>query len=295
MNISIVTASFNQAPFLEEMLGSVRSQGYADVEHIVRDGASSDGSVEILQGKQGAAWEYLKWSSQRDNGQSDALNQGFRLASGDVVGWLNADDRYRPGCLQTIAEAFERNPEIDILYGDYTVMDAEGQHLKVRREIEFSRFILFYYPTLCIPTPTAFFRRRIFDEGNFLDESLHYAMDHEYFARLAARGYRFKHLHTLLADFRVHPASKSCMEPQRQLTEARTAMEMYSPVARRVKSEAMRSLCFAALPAVAGLARYAEKLMRGYYFPESVAERSLLRSSSANVVRGEKPLPGEPL
>jgi glycosyltransferase involved in cell wall biosynthesis len=293
IKISIVTASFNQAPFLHEMLASVRAQAYPSLEHIVLDGASSDGSTEILQEKQGAGWKHLKWRSQRDRGQSDALNQGFRLATGDVIGWLNSDDRYRADCLHTIADAFARNPDIDILYGDYTVIDATGKRQNIRREIEYNRFILFHYPTLCIPTPTAFFRRRIFDEANWLDESMHYAMDHEFFARLAARGYRFKHLPAILADYRVHPASKSCSLPSKQLAESRTVMHRYS-LASRLKLAPLRALCFAVLPIAAALARYAEKLVRGYYLPDSLSARFSKTDKTPTSIPSDKPLPGEP-
>jgi glycosyltransferase involved in cell wall biosynthesis len=294
IKISIVSPSFNQAPFLDEAIESVRAQGYPNLEHIVMDGASSDGSAGILQEKLGPAWKHLKWRSQRDRGQSDALNQGFRLATGDVIGWLNSDDRYRSSCLQTIAGAFEQYPGIDILYGDYTVIDATGKRLNIRREIEYNRFILFHYPTLCIPTPTAFFRRRIFDEGNWLDESLHYAMDHEFFARLASRGYRFKHLSALIADYRVHPASKSCSLPSTQIAESRAVMHRYSPVARRVKYQPLRALCFAILPIAAALARYTEKLVRGCYLPDSLLARFSKTDKTPTSIPSDKPLPGEP-
>jgi len=294
IKISVVSTSYNQAAYLDEMLESVRGQHYPSLEHLVRDGGSTDGSVDILRRKSGAAWQHLAWHSQRDNGQSDALNQGFRAATGDVVGWLNSDDRYRPGCLQTIARFFEQNREIDILYGDYTMIDAAGKHLRVRREIEFSRFILFHYRTLCVPPTAAFFRRRIFDEGNFLNESLHYAMDHEFFARLAVRGYRFQHLSSVLADFRIHPASKTGTLPGRQLGESRMTMLTHSPIARRVRSRALRAFCFATFPIAAALARYTEKLLRGFYLPDSFAVRACLVPAHPSTHIGDEPVSGEP-
>src|SRR5580658_3296860 len=134
--LSIVTPSFNQAQFIEATLRSVKSQHYPALEHIVVDGASTDSTVEIL--KRFAAmpgWEHLRWISEEDRGQSDAINKGFRMATGDIIGWLNSDDRYRPGCFRAVVEAFKANPDIDILYGDYTWIDETGRILQVRREI----------------------------------------------------------------------------------------------------------------------------------------------------------------
>ena len=204
--ISIVTASRNQGAFLDEMLESVRSQGHPDVEHILFDGASTDQTLAILNAKTGPEWQHLHWASESDGGQTQAMNKGLQLATGDIIGWLNTDDRYRPDCFQTVEKAFAQNPGIDILYGDYTLIDEQGTQFRVRREIDFSRLVLFYHRVLCIPTTSCFFRRRIFDEGNLLDESLQYAMDHDFFARLATRGYRFRHVPALLADFRFHSA-----------------------------------------------------------------------------------------
>src|SRR5271167_3324155 len=101
--ISIVTPSFKQARFFEECLASVQSQGCAGVEHIVMDGASADGTVEILKRYSGeASYGHLEWRSEPDQGQSDALNKGFRMATGEIVGWLNSHDRYRPGCFRAV-------------------------------------------------------------------------------------------------------------------------------------------------------------------------------------------------
>jgi hypothetical protein len=201
------------------------------------------------------------------------MNKGLRMATGDIIGWLNSDDRYRPGCLDTVAKVFAQNPDVDVLFGDYTLMDEKGTHLRVRREIEFSRFVLLYHHVLYIPTTSTFFRRRIFDEDNWLDESFQYAMDHEFFVRLAMKGYRFKHVRSVMADFRLHPLSKTCAMGARQLAEGRIAMYKYSPIALGVRSRALRTLCLGTLQTAAAIARYTEKFVRGYYLPERIAER----------------------
>jgi glycosyltransferase involved in cell wall biosynthesis len=271
--ISIVTPSLNQGAYLNETLESVRIQNYADVEHLILDGVSTDATLALLQSKSGHNWEHLHWTSERDGGCTQALNKGLRLATGDIIGWLNSDDRYRAGCFETIAKIFAQNPDIDIVYGDFTFMDEHGAHMRVRREIEFSRLVLFYHRISLIPSTATFFRRRIFDEGNFFDESLQFAMDYEFFVRLANKGYRFKHVHALLADFRLHPTSKTCMTATRQLDETSMTMYQYSPVALRVRNMALRALCLRAMRVAASFARYTEKLLRGYYLPDSIVGR----------------------
>ena len=266
--ISIVTTSLNHAAFLGETLESVRTQNYADLEHLVLDGGSSDGTLALLQSRSGPRWQQLHWISEPDGGQTQAMNKGLRMATGDIIGWLNSDDRYRPGCLDTVAKVFAQNPGVDVLFGDYTLMDEQGVHLRVRREIEFSRFVLLHHRVLYIPTTSTFFRRRIFDEGNWLDESLQYAMDHEFYARLAIRGYRFQHIHALLADFRWHASSKTGTMAARQLAESRMSMYKYSPVALGLQNGALRTLCLNTVQIAAAVARYAEKFVRGYYLPD---------------------------
>jgi glycosyltransferase involved in cell wall biosynthesis len=266
--ISIVTPSFNQAKFLGECLASVEAQDVGCVEHLIFDGGSSDGSVELLRrAAHGPRSFELRWVSERDNGQSHAINKGFRLASGELIGWLNADDRYRPNCLSTIIKAFHDHPNIDVIYGDYTWVDEEGTPLQLRREISFSAFVLLYHRVLYIPTTAMFFRRRILDEGHFLNEELHYAMDFEFFVRLSCRGYRFLHISKVLADFRFHATSKSVVFPGRQLAEQEEITRQYSPFLRSC-SPRWASPALKGLRAAAALRRYSEKALRGYYFSQ---------------------------
>jgi len=271
--ISIVTPSFNQGNYLEETLQSVRAQSDADIEHLVIDGGSTDETLTLLRAKTGAQWQHLRWLSERDNGCTQALNKGIRFATGDIIGWLNSDDRYRANCLETVRRAFKQNPDIDVIYGDFTFMDERGRHLRVRREIEFSRLVLFYHRINPIPSTSTFFRRRIFDEGNFFDETLQFGMDYEFFVRLANKGYRFKHIHALLADFRLHPTSKTCVTGARQLAETRETMRKHSPIARHVSNRALRVLCLGIMQLAARFARYSEKLLRGYYLPDKFIRR----------------------
>jgi glycosyltransferase involved in cell wall biosynthesis len=273
-SISIVTPSLNQGGFLGEALESVRSQSYAACEHLVLDGGSSDTTVELLEAF-AATSPTIWWRSSPDGGQSAALNEGFGRASGEIVGWLNADDRYRPGCFEEVAQAFAQHPEVDVLYGDYTFIDPVGKHLGLRREIAFNRFILRYHKVLYIPTAAAFFRRRVFEDGYFLSNSLHYAMDLEFFLRLDAAGYRFFHLARVLADFRIHPAAKSTQFVDRQQAEHRQIVLQTTPLSRRFRSMRVRNAAANALQIPAALLRYTEKLLCGLYLPSRLQRTRL--------------------
>jgi glycosyltransferase involved in cell wall biosynthesis len=267
--ISIITPSFNQATFIGEALESVRLQNNQNCEHIVIDGMSTDGTIDLLHHQTTRGRQNMVWISERDSGQSEALNKGFRRATGEIIGWLNSDDRYRADCFEYVVQAFEDNPDVDIIYGDYLMVDEAGKVLKIRREIEFNAFILLYHRILYIPTTATFFRRRIFDEGNWLDEKLQYAMDLEFFIRLSGRGYRFRHIPQLLADFRMQPNSKTCRSPDRQRTEHRQVVLAAAPICRRLKSPCMRGVALTLFRSIACLRRYAEKMLRGYYWEES--------------------------
>src|SRR5260370_14996833 len=168
--ISIVTPSFNEVRFIGEALESVRLENVANYEHLVIDGMSTDGTVDLLR-KQATnrKQQNVFWTSERDTGQSEALNKGFRQAKGELIGWLNSDDRYRAGCFEHIVQAFEDNPEVDIFYGDYLMVDTRGNAVNIIREIEFNAFVLLYHRILYIPATATFFRRRIFERGNWLD------------------------------------------------------------------------------------------------------------------------------
>lgn len=267
LSLSIVTPSLNQATFIGEALLSVVNQNHNNVEHLVIDGASRDGTIDILRRySDGERGKHLRWVSEPDRGQSNALNKGFARVTGDIVGWLNSDDRYRSGCFDCVTKVFREHPEVDIIYGDYTWIDESGHIFRIRREIEFSYFILLHHRVPYIASTATFFRRRVFEEGNRLDERLHYAMDFEFFVRLAAHGYRFLHVPSVLADFRFQRASKTCTVPHKQLEEIDCTMRLYSPVLRRFRTTVSHQAMFALLRSCAGALRYSEKLMRGYYF-----------------------------
>jgi glycosyltransferase involved in cell wall biosynthesis len=280
--ISIVTPSFNQASFILEALQSIQIQDYPNYEHLIIDGLSTDGTVNLLEALPSTSQNSrLRWLSEKDKGQSEALNKGFRRAKGDIIGWLNSDDRYLPGCFAHIVRAFEQNPTVDIIYGDYRVVDESGSVIRIKREIDFSKFVLLYHRVLYIPTTATFFRSRIFKEDNWLEEGLQYAMDLDFFIRLAAKGYHFKHLSEVLADFRLQPHSKTCSAPDKQRLEHQQIVYAAAPMLRNIESPSLRGLTLFLLRFMAAIKRSLEKMLRGYYWRHS----SLPRSSSLLQIR----------
>lgn len=120
--LSIVTPSLNQASLLAELMGNVRSQDVASLEHIVIDGASTDGTRDMLL----LAGPEVRWVSEADRGQASALNKGFTMARGEVLAWINCDDRYTPGALKFVVEFFKAHPEVKFLFGDALAVDGKG-------------------------------------------------------------------------------------------------------------------------------------------------------------------------
>jgi glycosyltransferase involved in cell wall biosynthesis len=269
LSISIVTPSFNQVGFIQEALDSVYIQNYPACEHLIIDGMSTDGTIELLRSlPTDKSQTGITWVSEQDSGQSEALNKGFRWAQGDIIGWLNADDRYRIGCFELVVRVFEENPDLDVLYGDYRIVDESGRVIRVRAEIEFSTFVLFYHRVLYIPTTATFFRRRVFDDGNWLDENLQYVMDLEFFIRLTTNGYRFRHLPEILADFRLQPASKTCRDPDKQQREHKQVIFTSVPLLRFLEPRCLKKLALFLLRPIAAVRRYGEKMLRGFYLKE---------------------------
>lgn len=270
LKISIVTPSYNQAKFIEECLQSVKRQNHSAVEHIVVDGGSKDSTVEILKRcSSQPGWGHLKWISEPDRGQSDALNKGFQMARGDVIGWLNADDFYLPGCFEPVMRAYQRRPKTDVLYGDYLWTDMEGKPFQIRREIAFSKFVLLHNHVVYIcSTAALFFSRRIIQDGYLLNEAYHYAMDYEYFVRLSIAGYRFHHVPVLLGALRLHSESKTGAQAHKQIEEQEKARRENLARMGQLNGLSGSRLGLTFLRCLANGRRWGEKALRGHYFTQ---------------------------
>jgi len=261
--ISIVTPSLNQGRFVDSAIRSVIDQRYPHYEHIVIDGGSTDETLAVL-----ARYQGIPWLSEPDAGQSDALNKGFRKVRGDIVGWLNADDLYLPDCFRRVSEYLLARPEVDVVFGDYRLIDESGKVVRPRRELSYDPFMLKYLHVLYIPSASTFFRRQIFDEGNYLNTDYHYAMDYEFFLRLAVGGCRFAHVDAFLADFRHHGASKSSLWAGRQRAEQEAALVTHDAFIRRIGDPQLRKVVRRTLEVAARGKRYFLKFARGDYMPQ---------------------------
>lgn len=203
--ISIVTPSFGQGKYLGDALDSVAAQVYeGGITHIIIDGGSTDGTVDLLSSR-----PEVTWVSEPDRGQSDALNKGFGMAAGEIIGWLNSDDFYLPGALQAVADEFAKQPGVDVIYGDCLFVDESARLTRAKFEHAFDLGVLTNFGCY-IPSTAAFFRRSLLDSGLLrLDDRCRYVMDYELFMRLAASSVRFGYLQMPLAAFRWHDGNMS--------------------------------------------------------------------------------------
>ena len=212
--ISIVTPSYNQGDYIEETILSVKNQDYQPFEHIIIDGGSTDNTVEILK-----KYPHLKWISEPDKGQSDAINKGFRRANGEIIGWLNSDDLYEPHTLPKVVKIFNENPEYDLIYSDCHIIDAESNKTGSVKSMDFDLNILINLDNF-IHQPTVFFRNKIFDVG-VLDVNLHYCMDFDFWIRVSKK-YTMNYIkNEIFASFRWAHGTKSVSQGDKMLNEFR--------------------------------------------------------------------------
>ena len=202
--VSIVTPSFNQAPFLETTIQSVLGQDYPNLEYILVDGGSGDGSVEIIKKyADRLAW----WVSEPDKGQTDAINKGFARARGQVLAWLNSDDTYVPGAVSAAVAFLQTHPDVGLVYGDANFIDEQGRIIGrfPAAQTDYRRLRRGY---VHIPQQAAFFRADLWREVGPLDPSFYFAMDYDLWVRLAARA-EIRYVPHVWANFRLHPHGKT--------------------------------------------------------------------------------------
>ncbi|HPN54843.1 MAG TPA: glycosyltransferase family 2 protein [Candidatus Moranbacteria bacterium] len=209
MKISIITPSYNQARFIERTIKSVLDQNYPDLEYIIMDGGSTDGTVEILQKYS----DKITWKSEKDNGQSDAINKGLKMATGDIVAYLNSDDTYETGSLQKVVDFFENNKEAKWVTGKCKIINEKDE--EIRKPITFYKNLFlknFSYSKLLsenfISQPATFWKRELLNEIGYLNEEEHFCMDYEYWLRIGQK-YPAGIIGAYLANFRYHTQSKS--------------------------------------------------------------------------------------
>lgn len=201
--VSILTPSFNQGRFLQDCLDSVARQNYTRIEHVVVDGASTDGSVQILA----ASGKAVRWTSEPDRGQSDAVNKAFQASTGKILGWVNSDDGlFAVDSVARVVTAFADHPDAGVVYGDAALVDESGRIVRQHR----SRWPDGVLPLVSpLVQPAVFFRRSVLEPGEaVLRLDLHALLDYELWLRMRRRGVHFVHLPVVLAVDRDHPQRK---------------------------------------------------------------------------------------
>jgi ADP-heptose:LPS heptosyltransferase len=205
--ISIVTPSYNTAPYIEETITSILAQDYPDFEHIVLDAASGDGTIDIC-----ARYPHLKWVIEKDRGQAHAINRGLMMSTGDIVAYLNSDDIYRPGAFQAVADYFREHPDCMVLVGDCDLIDEQGASVghwkaKAGRWVDRVRY-WGWEKTHCIPQQGLFFRRELLTRVGLFDADLHMVMDLDLWLR-STREHELGVINRTLAGFRLVEGTKT--------------------------------------------------------------------------------------
>lgn len=213
--VTIVTPSFNQGQFLEETIRSVLLQGYPNLEYIVIDGGSTDNSVDIIRKYE--PWLSF-WVSEPDEGQADAINKGFAKSTGELLGWINSDDYLYPGVIKRVAEVFQANNRVEMIYGDVDSgwPEKNKAHRLFGEQIEFIEMLR----TIRVPIPQqgSMWKKSVLDRVGNLDSRWQVVLDQEFFTRVAEKC-QLLHLPMVMGFFRLHENSKSISQNRRWMTE----------------------------------------------------------------------------
>jgi len=218
--VSIVTPCLNQARFLREAIESVLAQSYPNIEYIVMDGGSADGSADILR----SYGERLRWFSQQDRGQAEAINRGFQESSGEVFAFLNADDRLLPGAVESAVRALEGAPGAGGVCGLAWQADEDGRILGSFPTGACDLATLSHRCSVC--QPSVFLRSEVFREAGMLDPRLHFALDYDLWIRVARR-WTMAPVNEYLAIERVHSGAKTHARRREALTEAMAVLRRH--------------------------------------------------------------------
>ncbi|MCU0488245.1 MAG: glycosyltransferase [Anaerolineales bacterium] len=233
--VSIVTPSYNQARFIEETIQSVLGQDYPRIEYLIVDGGSTDGSVEIIRRyADRLGW----WVSERDQGQTDAINKGFARANGEILAWINSDDTYLPQAVSQAVAALQSHPQAGMVYGDANLIDEHGAVLGKfpARQTDYRRLRQGY---VHIPQQAAFFRADLWRKIGPLDPTFYFAMDYDLWVRLAGQA-PLVYTPQLWANFRLHQTGKSVVSddrcwPEMMRVHYREGGSWFSPLVFKAK------------------------------------------------------------
>lgn len=201
-SFSIITVSYNQNDFIGDNIESILRQNMDDVEHIIIDAGSTDGTIETLK-----KYKHLNWTSEPDRGQSHGLNKGFKKATGDIIGWINSDDMLCKNALENVNLFFNENPNAIAVVGKKVIIDEGNNTLRIEKSREYDYNYLLN-DAKGIHQPSTFFKREVFEKIGYIDESYNYAMDRDFFIRIASID-KFYALDKELAYFRLQSDSKT--------------------------------------------------------------------------------------
>ena len=204
LKISIIVPSYNQGQFLEQTILSINNQSYRNFEILLIDGGSNDSSLDVIKRHQD---KLHYWVSEKDKGQSDAINKGLKLATGHIITWLNSDDYYEPGTLQKVADLFMGDTGLDVIHGKARLFGQKNGDKIIGLSNDLR--IWEYLPYMRFPQPSSFYRKKFLGGSNLVNEQLDYAMDFELVTRAALAGAKIKRTDELLSHYRLHPGSKS--------------------------------------------------------------------------------------
>jgi glycosyltransferase involved in cell wall biosynthesis len=208
--VSIITPSYNHARYIDATMQSVLTQDYPRIEYIVVDGGSNDGTVDIIKRYENKlAW----WVSEKDKGQTDAINKGFARATGSILAWLNSDDTYEPGAVSAAVKYLQEHPEVGMVYGDCNFINESGKVIGRFNSAQTDHRLL-RQGYVHIPQQTMFFRAELWKQVGPLDPSFYFAMDYDLWTRIAARS-EIKYVPQTWANFRLHTSGKTIVSDDR--------------------------------------------------------------------------------
>ncbi len=225
--VSVITPSFNQAAFLEQTIQSVLSQTYTNIEYIIIDGGSADSSVDTIKKYEN---KLAYWVSEKDNGQSDAINKGLAKAKGQIVAYLNSDDLLEPNAVELAVEYFLKHPQTSVVYGQCIHIDENGKEISKPLGAQTSYIRLLTIGMLPhVHQPACFFNLNVIKRRPLFDAALHYVMDYELILHCIKREGTVKFIPHTLARFRYHQTSKTVAQERKMYQEKMQAQQQKAP------------------------------------------------------------------
>lgn len=238
LKITIVTPSYNQSQYLEETINSIINQKYSNIEYIIMDGNSHDESVSIIKKyKENITY----WESKKDKGQTDAINKGFNISTGEIFAWQNSDDIYMSGTFEYIAKIFSENPHIDILFGGWHFIDSKSKIISSRYIKNFSIF-KFHAGLQIPPQPAVFLRKSAIDYVGGFDISRPHAMDFDLYVRILNEN-NYYITERILGGFRIHKDSKTIKTKRDQYADFKYVQKKYLSKTKNIYEKFFWFLC----------------------------------------------------